>query len=821
MKLFQQDCTAPFNSDALTTTNTALPSEYDSTSSTSVAASVHEQPYNNTVSASATKHQEVSTQHRHTDVSLSLIQPVETVPTVSTCKEPSQEVDTAPAVSTGNGHSTAKFTAKVLAGAVSLSLTAHSVPAVSTCKEPSQEVDTAPTVSTGNGHSTAKVTAKVLAGAVSLSLTVPKLSSMCARMLCGKKSVFPPPGFVRPPMQTETWPMLSEEEEQLHTGDVKWSGDDDEISCAQPIQHGEASWSSSAEEEVSDTPEEASEEVCDTPEGALGEVCDTPEGALGEVFDTPEVSVSISEPSFSGSAAIFSGTKRKQRYRRCPIPQCGSKPQLRLPDHIRLCHPQITPRKRKRFCIMAKVMPKGIVRPIMGQRRLTFTPTKHEAPTRKEDFPPIFEPHQVPRGDRAREKREDMTPGRKGSTRGMASFPSTNPKIADFIRYLTSVQGGMRSESTARDLAVDVSKILFFCHPGGVKWASLLDRRAILSFFEQIRADRISPSGRLTKMERLNDALKYMRFSIRESTRDSETSRRLDEISAIEESLAQWKTVLHRDKRRINASRLVRTSNTLPSLESINEVLESVELVRTFQAVVTDLENNKQVSVERLRYGVAAVCVPLMYGSSSRPGAVANLTMREFDDGRWAKDLFIATCYEHKTNMIGPCKLVFDTGTFERAIKYKNVIRPWLTVECGDIPEFFVLPGSKPIEKMSNMTRIIKKNLGLEKMPTATEVRKMGSTAVAKNCEPITRDLVARQFNHDSKVSAQHYQATMGDQDAALAFRTVKSLRNSSRTNEDDEGRTDMSEPDLGTDERRVSLWSCSMSIVEHDYTRD
>ena len=31
---------------------------------------------------------------------------------------------------------------------------------------------------------------------------------------------------------------------------------------------------------------------------------------------------------------------------------------------------------------------------------------------------------------------------------------------------------------------------------------------------------------------------------------------------------------------------------------------------------------------------------------------------------------------------------------FSRAMEYKEFIRPLLTVECGDIPEFFILPGS-------------------------------------------------------------------------------------------------------------------------------
>ena len=59
----------------------------------------------------------------------------------------------------------------------------------------------------------------------------------------------------------------------------------------------------------------------------------------------------------------------------------------------------------------------------------------------------------------------------------------------------------------------------------------------------------------------------------------------------------------------------------------------------------------------------------------------------------------------------------------------------------------------------------------------------MGSTAVARNCGEVTRDLVARHMCHDPKMSLAHYQATTGDKDSASAFNTIKSLRIDPPTN--------------------------------------
>lgn len=62
-------------------------------------------------------------------------------------------------------------------------------------------------------------------------------------------------------------------------------------------------------------------------------------------------------------------------------------------------------------------------------------------------------------------------------------------------------------------------------------------------------------------------------------------------------------------------------------------------------------------------------------------------------------------------------------------------------------------------------------------IPTATTVRKMGSTAVARKCSVQTQEIVARQMNHDIATSRKHYQATISDRDAAGMYQTIRDLR--------------------------------------------
>ena len=122
-----------------------------------------------------------------------------------------------------------------------------------------------------------------------------------------------------------------------------------------------------------------------------------------------------------------------------------------------------------------------------------------------------------------------------------------------------------------------------------MKWASLVDAKALLDFFEYIRRRRISPQGRLQKMERLGDAHKYMRFCAR-ANKDTST---LSTIEGAEECLSKWKTILRREKKKISAHRLEQTANTIGSLSTINPLMQSVQLREDFEEVVAKVSSGR------------------------------------------------------------------------------------------------------------------------------------------------------------------------------------------------------------------------------------
>ena len=62
-------------------------------------------------------------------------------------------------------------------------------------------------------------------------------------------------------------------------------------------------------------------------------------------------------------------------------------------------------------------------------------------------------------------------------------------------------------------------------------------------------------------------------------------------------------------------------------------------------------------------------------------------------------------------------------------------------------------------------------------IPNPTDVRKLGSTSVDKNCSEEEARIVCKQMAHDPRVAAQYYHAVRGKKDAKKAFDTISAVR--------------------------------------------
>ena len=137
--------------------------------------------------------------------------------------------------------------------------------------------------------------------------------------------------------------------------------------------------------------------------------------------------------------------------------------------------------------------------------------------------------------------------------------------------------------------------------------------------------------------------------------------------------------------------------------------------------------------------------------------------------------MYIVSVFEHKTGVGGAARLMLNESLYDDIKKYIKLIRPCIEPEDEFNENVFLLPNGKKVMKLSNLIRFMESELNIT-IPSATEVRKIGATAVAKKCTEGEARVVARQMAHDPRVSAQYYQAVRGVKDAKKAYDTLKEV---------------------------------------------
>ena len=114
---------------------------------------------------------------------------------------------------------------------------------------------------------------------------------------------------------------------------------------------------------------------------------------------------------------------------------------------------------------------------------------------------------------------------------------------------------------------------------------------------------------------------------------------------------------------------------------------------------------------------------------------------------------------------------MFDSFLYNRVNKYIKYIRPRLVDHSEPITSdiLFLSPSGQQITNVGHIITFMQSQLKID-ISSATTVRKIGATAIARSCSESEARIVSRQMAHDPRVSANYYEAT---KDAKRAFDTM------------------------------------------------
>ena len=197
---------------------------------------------------------------------------------------------------------------------------------------------------------------------------------------------------------------------------------------------------------------------------------------------------------------------------------------------------------------------------------------------------------------------------------------------------------------------------------------------------------------------------------------------------------------------------------------------------RSYDKIINKIKEKKKVKEEDLKFCMATVMIILALVSWQRTGAVQNCTVDEYYYSIYEEEenITVIKVINHKTGATsGSAKLTAGPVMAKRLDKYVKYVRPKLADKSNDTDRLFILKGSKPVLKISNLKLFLEKKTGLN-IPSFTEARKIGSTMAASHCNAMENQLINSQMSHQAAVAEKYYQATKRNKRCCQGFQETR-----------------------------------------------
>lgn len=220
-----------------------------------------------------------------------------------------------------------------------------------------------------------------------------------------------------------------------------------------------------------------------------------------------------------------------------------------------------------------------------------------------------------------------------GKTAHYAYFDlDRTPSLQLFQSYLTSLDGGERSPTIARQYASNLSKFLCFASKGtNVRWMSIINAELIKSYLDKLTRDGVGISGQIEKLASIRHGIDFCLLEGR-----MEQSLKADLVT-MNGRLKNWMTVMRKTKTGEQMRREEELSENPPDITAVSTVMSDA-VARIFEGLVNPAASGKKLSISDEDTLVAYLLTVLMYGNAQRPAAVLNATMEDFSKRRTISD---------------------------------------------------------------------------------------------------------------------------------------------------------------------------------------
>ena len=211
--------------------------------------------------------------------------------------------------------------------------------------------------------------------------------------------------------------------------------------------------------------------------------------------------------------------------------------------------------------------------------------------------------------------------------------------MIDFVNDMTSFDGGRQSQNEAQQIAINVSKYLAFADKKKCDWKHLRDTEKLKEYVDKLeKQSKIGPYGIVTKIHRLEVAIRYLR------------RKELEDIpSSVVERLKLWKRSFSKDSEARKLSRGLEENNPPSVLTKVQELLSNRQLQSELKDILQCVKEDMLLEKSEYNTLLTYFFLKLACENWQRPGSVIGLTISEAKSPIREDGKVILKSHEHKT----------------------------------------------------------------------------------------------------------------------------------------------------------------------------
>lgn len=203
-------------------------------------------------------------------------------------------------------------------------------------------------------------------------------------------------------------------------------------------------------------------------------------------------------------------------------------------------------------------------------------------------------------------------------------------------RFLQSVEGGSKSTAATKQEVVDLAKFLYLANSNSCDLDNVIQMPNLVKFLNELRKCGVGPSGQITKLQTVLNAVKMLVISVPDDGGDEATKDLVVRAKVIETKI---KGISRSLRKECSVIRLQKRDMFDGGSDLRDRVLEFLDNPRLMEVVTFYVEKEQMDDGENLLTRRYLMC-SLMFKNAQREGAVVNLRVQEVNR---------ATCHETKT----------------------------------------------------------------------------------------------------------------------------------------------------------------------------